>query len=476
MDEEFRRKLEESRAKAKAQSKSSRFYSASGAKPTPIRPAADPDLDSMNERFAIVRIGGKTRVVAMEGSPASGGRVPVYSTIGDFTAFYTKKKLDARTGREIGIGRWWIGHESRRQFERVAYLPNQQDPDTLNLWGGFAVEPCAGDCSLFLAHARDNICAGNEQYWNYLWNWMARAVQFPGTAGETAIVMRGKEGVGKGIFAREFGKLFGPHFLHIVHARHLVGNFNSHLQQCSLLFCDEAFFAGDRAHESILKALITEPTILIEPKGLDAFAVANATHIIMSSNASWVIPAGADARRFFVIDVGDAQMQQTDYFSALMEQMRNSGREALLHLLLNHDITSFDVRAVPKTEALAEQKQYTRREVDQLIEVIAHDGMLPSAHHRHPHITITSGESSGRGFHAAARSLVPDLRRRSAVTIAKELVKQWGCEAFKERYRRGIAFPPLKDLRARFDEKFGPQTWPAGDEWEAREEEQDCAD
>ena len=37
----------------------------------------------------------------------------------------------------------------------------------------------------------------------------------------------------------------GQHALKISNAKHLVGNFNSHLRDCVFLFADEAFFAGD---------------------------------------------------------------------------------------------------------------------------------------------------------------------------------------------------------------------------------------
>jgi hypothetical protein len=119
----------------------------------------------------------------------------------------------------------------------------------------------------YLGHLAENICSGNEDHAEYLLNWMAYAAQYPDRAGEVAVVLRGKEGVGKGVFAKQFGRLFGSHFRHVVQAKHLTGNFNSHLQQCSVLYADESFFAGDRAHESVLKALITEETIMIEPKG-----------------------------------------------------------------------------------------------------------------------------------------------------------------------------------------------------------------
>jgi hypothetical protein len=41
--------------------------------------------------------------------------------------------------------------------------------------------------------------------------------------------MRGKEGTGKGVACIYWGKLFGSHFRTVVHASHLVGNFNAHL-------------------------------------------------------------------------------------------------------------------------------------------------------------------------------------------------------------------------------------------------------
>src|SRR5262249_27652155 len=208
-----------------------------------------------------------------------------------------------------------------RQYDDIVYAPNSENPRKLNLWRGFACKPLDGDCDLFLAHLRDNVCSGNVEYFEYLLDWMAYGVQYPDRPGEVSVVTRGKEGVGKGVAGTEYGRLVGSHFRHIVHAKHLVGHFNSHLAHCSVLFADVTFFAGDRENESILKALITEDTILIEPKGVDPFPVRNCVHLWMSSNADWVVPAGADARRYFVLNVSDARMQNGEYFGAITRQM-----------------------------------------------------------------------------------------------------------------------------------------------------------
>jgi hypothetical protein len=274
-------------------------------------------------------------------------------------------------------------------------------------------------------------------------------------------VLRGAEGTGKGITAKQFGRLFGAHFRHVAQAKHLVGHFNAHLQQCSVLFADEAFFAGDRAHEGILKALITEDTLLIEPKGIDTFVVRNSLHLILSSNNDWVIPAGADARRFFVLDVASTRMRDFSYFDAIAKEMDSGGREALLDLLMQRNLSEFNIRSVPETTALATQKAYSRRGIDRLVEILAHDGVLPCADASDPSITITSGEDRNEGFYPAARKLSPDLKHLSSKIIAVSLQDNWGCSRWKSGYQRGIQFPALADLRDRFDRRHGQQAWPA---------------
>jgi hypothetical protein len=245
----------------------------------------------------------------------------------------------------------------------------------------------------------------------------------------------------------------------------LVGHFNSHLQHCSLLFADEAFFAGDRSHESVLKGLITEETILVEPKGVDPYPVRNCIHLIMSSNSDWVVPAGADARRYFVLDVADTHMQDYKYFADIAHQMDDGGRAALLHYLLTLDISDFDVRSVPKTAALADQKTRSRRGVDRLVEGLAYNGALPCTDATSPNVAITTGEEKGEGFYIAARHMAPELKHENSIVIARVLTEHWGCSNWHSGYRRGIKFPPLAELRAKFDRRHGPQVWPPIPDW-----------
>jgi hypothetical protein len=80
---------------------------------------------------------------------------------------------------------------------------------------------------------------------------------------------------------------------------------------------------------------------------------------MMASNHAWVVPAGPTARRFAVFDVKNIRKDNRAYFNAIIDQMYNGGLAAMLHDLLHHGLNGFEVRTVPQTGALAEQKMHS---------------------------------------------------------------------------------------------------------------------
>lgn len=328
----------------------------------------EPMLRLMNEQHAVIAdLGGKCRVIS-EVMDLTMER-PRYriskQSFDDFRNRYMHQRVQVGESKEgapiyMPAGKWWLQHPMRRQYTSMIFAPGKDVPDAYNLWRGFACEAIPGQQhQLFLDHVRDNICSGNDAHFIYLVRWMARAIQNPAEAGEVAVVLRGGQGTGKGTFFQMFGSLFGRHFLHVSAAKHLVGQFNAHLRDCVFLFADEAFFAGDKQHESVLKTLVTEETLVVEGKGVDAEVAPNFTHLGMASNSQWVVPAGADERRFYVLDVGEGSKQNSAYFKKLRDVMNAGGRENLLHYLMTLDLSDYDVRRVPQTDALREQKLFS---------------------------------------------------------------------------------------------------------------------
>lgn len=312
-------------------------------------------IKEMNQRHAVVNVGGRCLILTEGEDPVLKRREVNLGYVADLRLQYGNKKILVNE-KAITIADLWLQNEHRRQYDRIIFSPEQDIPACYNLWRGFSCVPRKGDCSLYLEHIRDNIAGGDEVVFKYILGFMADAVQNPASLPGVALIMRGDEGVGKGVFATEFGKLFGQHFIQVSTSKHLVGNFNAHLKDGLLVFADEALWAGDKSAQGTLNAMITESLRVIEHKGKDATTVANYLRVIMASNHDWVVPAGPTARRFFVVDVLAHKMQDARYFAAIRKQMDKGGRQALLYFLQEYDLTGFDVRAFPRTAALLDQQ------------------------------------------------------------------------------------------------------------------------
>ncbi len=318
-----------------------------------------------NDKYMVVNEAGRTIIYAPAEDPILHRRYYDRMRFGDLRQLYLNQQIEVgQDGRGNPIlkpvAEIWLHHAERRQFiGGVTFDPSgKPTPEgTLNLWQGFAIQPRRGSWERLRIHVRDVICRGNREHYDYLMRWLARLVQRLAEQAEVAIVMRGAEGTGKGMLARAITRILGQHALAISNSKHLTGNFNAHLRDCVFLFADEAFYDGDRQHVGVLKSIITEPYLTIEGKYQNPVQTPNFLHLMMASNEEWVIPASLEARRFFVLEVSDARKDDHAWFVAIWEEMEAGGYEAMLHDLMQINLTTFNVRRVPTTDGLQQQKK-----------------------------------------------------------------------------------------------------------------------
>jgi len=442
--------------------------------------AVDPQLLKMNTKHAIIgNWAGKCVVVEEVPDLALDRSRLTRTSFTDIRNRYCNRLVkvgESEDGKpkQRPLGDWWLKHPQRREYETLAFAPGKDVPGVYNLWRGFGVQSVPGDCGPFLGHIRVNLCDNVDAHYDYLIRWMARAVQRPDRQGEVAIVLRGDQGTGKSFFAKEFGSLFGRHFLTVSDPKHLVGSFNSHLRDCVLLFGDEAFFAGDKKHESTLKTLVTDDMIAIEAKGIDVEVNRNYTHLILASNSDWVIPAGAAERRYFVLDVTNEKRQHGEYFQQLADQMKSGGgREALLHYLMSIDLTDWTVRTVPQTKALAKQKissldpiaEWWYRKLD---DASTHEDfgywvdeiqcrMLTDDYLDYTRSYGVNRRGNATRIGQFLNAIVPGLRREQRSLM--EEVEVRGKLEFKKTRPYVWLFPPLDVCREAWEEKYGETYW-----------------
>jgi hypothetical protein len=311
---------------------------------------ADPHVARINERHALVIVGDKCVILKTTDAGIK------FLTLSAFDQWHANEFVHDSKNNNVPLAKYWTHHPQRRQYEGIVFAPGRDVPNHFNLWRGFVVKPRPGDCSRFLAHLRDNVCRGDEELYKWVIGWFANIFQHPEQKMGTSLVLRGKMGTGKTKVGEVFGSLLGRHYVPVSDQRYVTGRFNSHLVSCLLLHCDKAFWAGDRAAEGKLKDLITGQDHLIEFKGKEPIKVRNHVRLFVTDNPDWLVPAGFEERRFAVLEIGEVHMQDKAYFAAIDEQMDNGGREALLDHLMRFDMKSVDLRTIPKTTALLDQK------------------------------------------------------------------------------------------------------------------------
>ncbi|KQR90196.1 hypothetical protein ASG35_03015 [Burkholderia sp. Leaf177] len=351
-------------------------FEGSIAEPMPEVGSYEDVMSAINERHAVTLVGG-TCVVIREND----NDLPDFLNKTSFETFHAALKYeyeatDGQTGEIVtktaAAAPAWVKSPLRRTFDGVEFAPGGGRAGYYNLFRGFAVEPAAGDCSLFFAHLLENICQGDAAQFAYLTCWLADLVQNPGAKPGVAISISGKKGTGKSKLADTIAALLGTHAVTVSNADQLTGRFNAHHSTALLITGEESFWAGDKKAEGALKHMITSEKIALERKGVDIAMIDNYSRFIFVGNAEWLFPATQDERRLFALECGEAHRLDYAYFAAIDAQMYGraglkritagvepTGLKALLAHLLAIDLRGWQIRAVPETKGLRAQRSAT---------------------------------------------------------------------------------------------------------------------
>jgi hypothetical protein len=421
----------------------------------------------LNVQYALVKHGSKAVVADF-----TSGELISFMESAAFEKLYVNRWAPKAHEEDAAqpLGKAWFRHASRRQYLRgVVFDPGKPIEPTagvLNLWRGYGVQPKAGNWSLMREHIRQIICAGDKARFGWTMGWMACGAQRMGVPLGVALALRGIPGAGKGIFARWFGKIFAPHFLHLNNPRELIGRFNAGLGTSVCVFLDEAVFAGDRAIEGELKALVTEPTVRIEEKFLSPFTAQNRLRLVLSTNDKWVVPVGIEDRRFAVFDVLRTRKGDYPYFDAITAQMENGGAEAMLYDLLRYDLSRFEVRDIPTTEARTDQMIFSLKGPLKWLYSVLQDGSLGHEEWADKEVAISRDGTYDHyvKFSQLHREYEPTIKDVWSKEIRKALS---GCVRDTRPTQEGrrlplLVFRPLEECRKGFAEHLkSPIVWEA---------------
>jgi hypothetical protein len=235
--------------------------------------------------------------------------------------------------------------------------------------------------------------------------------------------------------------------------RYVTGRFNSHLVSALLLHADEGFWAGDHAAEGKIKDLVTGDFHFVEFKGKEPIKIRNYVRLLVTGSPDWLVPAGMEERRFAVFDIGEDHMQDHAYFAAIENKMDGGGRGALLDYLLGFDLSNVNLRQIPNTAALLDQKIASLPPEKGWLLDLLRKGRLPWGCDEDNECPVDALFD-----HHVNHANRQGARRRSIETEIGSLLNKPFPTPRRVRVRVGehrpyiYCFPPLIECRKRFDE------------------------
>lgn len=212
----------------------------------------------------------------------------------------------------------------------------------VNQWRGFAIDPCpqqvsASEIKMFLDYIENVIACGDALIKHWVLAWMADIIQNPSNKCGTALVLVGPEGAGKTFLGEHvLGPIIGAsHYKQINSITSLTHNFNTIIDNKILIHCDEAIHNYQRADTSRLKSIVTDKTITIEPKGINAYTKPNHMRFMFTSNeehAAMFISASPHERRYTVLKVASTYTKDRKYWDDMHVWMPQSLHKIMRYL------------------------------------------------------------------------------------------------------------------------------------------------
>ncbi|MGH8758078.1 MAG: primase-helicase family protein, partial [Burkholderiales bacterium] len=226
---------------------------------------------------------------------------------------------------------------------------------SINLFDGIKMVPKAGDVAPILdlirflcsrAGAESDEC-DNIMHW--LLCWFAYPLQHQGAKLRTSVVMHGDEGAGKNMLFDLVCSIYGKYGA-LVGQDELEDKFND-WRSCKLFVVgDEVSSRQELVHnKNRLKALITSPTVQINPKNLPRREEANHMNVGFLSNEITPLALDNSDRRYLVVYTPRAK--DFAYYKALGAWRDAGGTEAFFAYLLEYPLKDFDPYAPAPTTA-----------------------------------------------------------------------------------------------------------------------------
>jgi putative DNA primase/helicase len=287
---------------------------------------------------------------------------------------YEKLNKDDKLESRNFIRDWIASNPEQRRYEDIGIYPDDSKcpANYFNMWRKFEMEMVTEyehkqeALDLILNHIRI-LCNNEEPVYDYFIAWIAQMIQYPAVK-STCPTFISKEGSGKGTLMRLFEKMLGDSkiFQTSTPSRDVFGEFNNHMANSFLVNLDELSKKETLDSEGKIKALITEPKLTINNKGINKFDIQSYHRFIITTNNEEPIVTKSDDRRKFIIRSSDEKIGDKEYFKTLYEYMDdvNVVKTCYEYFKSIPDMQDFNKLTLPSTEYQNELKEMSKSPIE----------------------------------------------------------------------------------------------------------------
>lgn len=253
-------------------------------------------VERMNEEWALLVVDGKLEFLNLDNG--------MTFTRADFTT-YTRPKTVMVNGKRVPMSELWISDPDRAEYLGIVIESPEYDGPGWNVFQGWAVEPKAGDASLWVDYVERILCGGDKALAHWVMSWVADGVQRPWSLHPgTALALRGDQGGGKSFLGKMMARLLLPaQTQEIADSDRMFERFNRRLFGATFVLAEESVFTGSTKQANQLKVFITSNLWTYEQKHLATFDGKNVHRLIATTNDEQAVHLDDDDRRWTVIEV-----------------------------------------------------------------------------------------------------------------------------------------------------------------------------
>ena len=318
-------------------------------------------LANIQSKYAILDLSGEIRIVDKDKiAQVMSGNAKELSfyrrTEGQILISRELENLPFPVNKKIEYNNF-IDNPNTHVYDEVAFSPKATPPRVLNFWVDPPIKPIEGDWFVIQEFLHTVICNNSVTLNDYLIRYLAHMLQKPHEKPGIMIVFLSGQGCGKGTFYKLISRIWSRTTLQVCDINEVIGQFNAALERNYVVCMDEALFAGDKKSLDKLKSLITEPTCRIEQKHQPSRTIDSYHRCFAASNHDHFAHVDKDDRRFVFVRLSSVHKQDQVYFDAVNDALDDDAViAAMMHDLMNLDLTGFNIRKRPQTEEHLNQR------------------------------------------------------------------------------------------------------------------------